>query len=205
MSQLPKTCTLNTLYNEDNEDIGYANYLGSDVKHFNDSNLSFDKDNIKLVLPRANKGKLEIMIFHEPKRKWVVEQIDNFCIDQFYTDFENGVELHQNPNNFLVIFCPNEDDQECEEPDSLSYKFTISWVYIAFSLLALVFLLATIIVYAVLWDKHNFHGITIASYTIATFGCYLYLMIAHLISLYPEPEVTGLHNRGALCYTVGMH
>lgn len=202
MAHLPENCSFVVSENGSIEEGGYRHIIASRAEHYSNSSLSHDKDHVKFILPSEPRGKLGIISFYHHDRKWMVENFEHFCVEGFHIKTKDAPSYTGEKDQFVIFYCrhENNDDMMAEHEKEKEWK---SWAYVGISLIALLFLLATIIVYAILWDKHNLHGLTIASYTLSTFGSYFFLTIAQLIYLYPNSEMTGLYDRGVFCYAVG--
>lgn len=209
MAQLPKSCSLAIYedgdFEEDEllEEEYYRRMISTNVEHHSDHELSEEKDHVKLVLPdhNDNSRRIKIVSFHEASRKWKLDGIDNFCVEGFDIETQNGGIRKGKFDDFVIFYCEEAYDEFTDEVGQ-EWK---TWVYVLTSIVALLFLLATIVVYGVLWEKHNLHGLTIASYAVATFGSYFFLTVAQMTSLYPSEEVTGLYDRGCVCYAIGKY
>lgn len=203
MAQLPQNCTLIKYSNGSLKDLGFVWMSASKVEHYQNKSKSQEKDNVRLIVPENNGEKVGLMIFHDASRKWRTFNRDNFCVDGFFYSKEEQVYTGK-PNNFVVFYCEDgvieEQGPVLKNEDELAWK---SRIYVVASLISLMFLLATMIVYVLLWENHTLKDMIITCYIISTFGSYLFLTIAHMVFLYPSPEMTGLHTRGPFCYTVG--
>lgn len=199
-TSLPKNCSL-IAYDDGSFDSGYRRLSTSHVNHPTVNEIFHEKDHVKLVLPEKNGGKLEFVSFYHGNRKWHVESFENFCVERVYVRSDDSSMKTGDDNDFVVIYCPNEGPNGNDI--IIEDRRWIPWTYAGISVLALLFLLATILVYVALWDKHNLHSLTILGYSISTFGSYFFLSMAHSISLLPDPEIAGLRDRGFFCYANG--
>ncbi len=203
MAHLPENCSVIVYQNGTVTEQGYRYLVASRAEHYSDPKLSDAKEHVKFILPSKPGGKLEIISFYTQSREWVVENFEHFCVEGFHVKTKDAPKYTGNPEQFVIFFCSNENEMMMAGHEQ--EKEWKSWAYVVISLIALLFLLATMIVYGILWEKHNLHGLTIASYTGSTFGSYFFLTIAQLIYLYPNAEVTGVHDRGVFCYGVGKY
>lgn len=171
------------------------------VEHPTNPSIRPERNNHIRLGYSSEDGKAYPLTLHVDSRSWKIEKDIQFCADGFFVNAPGKEERYTgNPDNFVIYYC----DEDVEQTD-FQVKETQSVTYVAVSIVACLFLVAIVVVYGALLDKQNIHGLNILSYSVAQLGGYLSLIVAHIMFLYPNPDVTGITRRGWFCYIVGMY
>ncbi|ODM91561.1 G-protein coupled receptor Mth2 [Orchesella cincta] len=151
------------------------------------------KQNIRMDI---SQGRLNLLKLEE-NRKWEKHEIP-FCIDGF---IENKNQVYfSDPNDVIVLTCAPDDAK--------FYNVAIvAWATIIILAIGSIFLLMVVMIHLILLKQLNFNALCILSYSMSLLCSYSLHTIAHLITINPNREFTGLGSRGFFCMaiSVGCH
>lgn len=172
------------------------------------SNQTDDEDYIRLSVDKSG-GIVRPAYLDFHIRKWILDRETDYCADAFILRSSSYASGHTpvTPGKYVTVYCSNDtnDDGEAEEALALSSeKVSRTWVYTGVSLLSLPFMLATVVIYVLLVDKLNLHGLAILSYSVAEFLSFFLLIIAQFVFLFPVPVWVGLYDRKGFCYFIAV-
>ncbi|CAL8094087.1 unnamed protein product [Orchesella dallaii] len=142
--------------------------------------------------------------------KWIEIKNDKFCIDGIMgyvgsdEDFSGRLE-----DQAYFSYPEQEHEQEEAEMETSSDIYEVydeakvdakQVVIVVLFKIGAVFLLLTVALYLLIWEKHNIHGWTIFSFVITMFLMYIFLGTSHLLSISGNSDLSG----SAGCRLVGI-
>ncbi|CAL8098246.1 unnamed protein product [Orchesella dallaii] len=162
----------------------------------NGSHLFEMKEKIKL---EVRNGKLKLLHLSED-RQWKVYD-KPFCVDGFVTS-PTATYHNEDTESQVAVVCPS----MATDVGKIGIEQTLieAWIYAIVSIIASLFLLAIIFIYLILPEKRNFYGLVVLSYVLSMLFSYILYTGAHFVTLFPNPEFTGLGKRGPICMTIAI-
>lgn len=111
-------------------------------------------------------GNIQPLVFQSSRRMWAMPIIGPFCVDWFLkSNLTHKNEYHEQQSNYLVFYCQRQQPFE---------KNWFSKTYTGVTLVALLFLLATISIYVKIWRDYGVHGLNVSCFCISTLGSYVF-------------------------------
>ncbi|CAG7717240.1 unnamed protein product [Allacma fusca] len=118
----------------------------------------------------------------------------DFCIDGFWDSSESR-NFTRNPSNQIVIACDYAEStlDPASNVDTIVIIFTIVFICL---IISSVCLLATVVVYLVLWKEQNIHGWTIMTMALSQFVYFTTVAISMGVVLYYQEGIGTLWCKG---------